>query len=152
MGEKWKNSHFVLEIAGIQSPKIDEVQNLSFGEAGTIETVDAGTNTPEKMSTGIVKFEPLTLVKNADGTQSDTDWLDWWKTTFNMTDRAESQGSQERRNGAIIKLEYGVEVARFAFVGAWIKSFKLSDLDSTGEDPAQWTIVLEHDGMYPELL
>lgn len=152
MAEKWKNNHFVVEVDGIQSPKIDEVQGLSFGEVGTVTEIDAGTNVVDNISSGIVRFEPLILIKNADGSQSDQDWINWFKETFDYNDIAGSQGSKARRNGAIIKKEYNVEVARFAFVGAWIKSLKMSDLAGMNEDLAKWTITLEVQGLYPELL
>lgn len=150
--EKWKNNHFVLEIEGISSPAIDEVTGISLGEAGTVEIVDAGTNLVEKISSGIVRFQPLTLMKIADGTQADRDWLAWFTLTFDLNNPTANLGSQSRKNGAIIKKEYGVEVARFAFVGGWIKSFTAPDLASGNEEVARYTIVLEHQGLFAELL
>lgn len=150
--EKWKNNHFVLEIEGISSPGIDEVTGLSLGESGTVEIVDAGTNVVEKISSCITRYQPLTLLRIADGTTTDREWLQWFKDTFDINNPTANLGSQSRKNGAIIKKEYNVEVARYAFIGAWIKSFNAPDLASGAEEVARYSIVLEHQGLYAELL
>jgi phage tail-like protein len=150
--EKWKNNHFLVEIDGISSPGIDEITGLSLGETGTIEVADAGTNIVDKMSSGLVKWPPLVLVRYADGSVNDQAWLDWFKQMFDYNDPSAALGSSARRNGAIIKIEFATEVARFAFVGAWVKNIMFSDLAAANEDIAKWQITLEHAGMYAEIL
>jgi len=150
--EKWKNNHFVVEINGLQSPAIDEVTGISMGGSTAIEVVDAGTNVSDKISAGIIKWPPLVLIKIADGSPADAAFLDWFKVTFDYHDPKAALQSTIRKNGAIVKLEYGVEVARFAFVGAWIREMIFSDLSAKNEDVAKWTINLEHSGMYADLV
>lgn len=152
MPEKWKNNHFVMEINGIESPGIDEVQGISLGGTTAIEVVDAGTNVADKISAGIVKWPPLVVIRLADGSATDQLFLNWFKETFDYNDPITAKQSTARRNGAIIKREYGAEVARFAFVGAWIREITFSDLASKNEDVAKWTINIEHAGIYVELL
>lgn len=152
MAEKWKNNHFVIEIDGIASPGIDEITGVSLGETGTVEVADAGTNIVDKMSSGLVKWPPLVLVRYADGSANDQAWLDWFTKMFDYNDPTAALGSSSRKNGAIIKIEYAAEVARFAFTGGWIKSMMFGDLSALNEDIAKWTITIEHAGMYVELL
>lgn len=148
MAERWKDNHFVVEIDGMASPDITEVQGLSMGETTAIEVVDAGTNLMNKISSGIIKWQPLILVRNMDGSQSDQDFIDWFRQMFNFTDPISSQGSNTRRNGAIVKREFGQEVLRIGFVGAWIRSMTLGDLNSTAEALWRRTITIEHQGLF----
>jgi len=148
MAEKWKGNHFVVEIDGIQSPTIDAVQGLSMGSTTALEVVDAGTNLIDKISSGIVKFAPLILVRNMDGSPADQAFIDWFKEMFDLTDPISSQGSNTRRNGAIVKREFGQEVLRIGFVGAWIREMMLGDLTSNAEDLWKRTITLEHQGLF----
>lgn len=148
MAEKWKSNHFVVEIDGIQSPTIDAVQGLSMGSTTAIEIVDAGTNLIDKISSGIVKFVPLILMRNMDGSPADQAFIDWFKEMFDLTDPISSQGSNTRRNGAIVKREFGQEVLRIGFVGAWIREMTLGDLTSNAEDLWKRTITMEHQGLF----
>ena len=50
---------------------------------------------------------------------------------------ATSGGSSVRRNGAVIKLENGEEVLRFAFYEGWVKSSKFADLEAGIDQPVQ---------------
>jgi len=57
-------------------------------------------------------------------------------------------GSPLRKNGSVVKKQFGVEVLRYAFEGAWIKSSKFSDLDAASSGLMKQTIVLAIERMY----
>ena len=81
-----------------------------------------------------------------DGSQTDQDFKDWFDEMFKLD--GTGTGSQLRRNGSIVKKQFGKEVLRFAFEGAWIKSSKFTDLDAASSDLMKQTIVLAVERMY----
>lgn len=144
--ESYRTNEFVVEVDGIESPGITKVAGLSEGETGTIEQVDGGTNKVHKISSGVVKFDSLTLERNMDGTAADGKFKDWFQQMFKM-DGSGKGSSTTRRNGSIVKKQFGQEVMRFAFYGAWVKSSKFSDFEAGSENLLKQTLVLEHEGM-----
>lgn len=144
--EAYRTDEFVVEIEGIESPGITKVTGLSEGEVEPIEQPDGGANITHKISSGIVKYDDLTLERNTDGSQSDEDFRTWFQEMFKLD--GTGTGSQLRRNGSIVKKQFGQEVLRFAFEGAWIKSSKFSDLDAASSDLMKQTIVLAVERMY----
>ena len=81
-----------------------------------------------------------------DGTQTDEDFRSWFDEMFKLD--GTGTGSQLRRNGSIVKKQFGEEVLRFAFEGGWIKSSKFSDLDAATSDLMKQTIVIAVERMY----
>ena len=144
--EAYRTDEFVVEIEGIESPNITKVDGLSEGEIDPIDQPDGGANITHKISSGIVKYDDLTLERNMDGTQTDTDFKNWFKEMFKLD--GTGKGSQLRRNGSVVKKQFGVEVLRFAFEGAWIKSSKFTALDAASSDLMKQTIVLAVERMY----
>lgn len=138
--ESYRTHEFVVEIEGIASPGITKVTGLSEGEIEALEQPDGGSQHVHKISSGVIKYGDLTLERHLDGTQSDKDFSDWFNTMFALD--GTGTGSQLRRNGSIVKKQFGKEVLRFAFEGAWIKSSKFSDLDAKSEGLFMQTIVL----------
>ena len=138
--EAFRTNEFVVEIEGIESPGITKVTGLSEGDVDAIDQPDGGVNITHKISSGIVKYDDLTLERNMDGTQTDQDFKDWFDEMFKLD--GTGTGSQLRRNGSVVKKQFGEEVLRFAFEGAWIKSSKFSDLDAGTSDLMKQTIVL----------
>ena len=144
--EAYRTNEFVVEIEGIESPGISKVSGLSEGETKTIEQPDGGSNIVHKLSSGVVKFQPLTLERYLDGSKADEDFRSWFQSIFKL-DGSGKGSSKTRRNGSVIKRHFGEEVARFTFYGAWIQSSKFSDLEAGSENLMKQTIVLEHEGM-----
>ena len=144
--EAFRTNEFVLEIDGIESPGITKVAGLSEGETGTIEQYDGGTNKVHKISSGVVKFDSLTLERNMDASPADNSFKEWFQQMFKL-DGSGKGSSTTRKNGSIIKRQFGEEVLRFAFYGAWVKSSKFSDLEAGTENMLKQTIVLEHEGL-----
>lgn len=144
--EAYRTDEFVVEIEGIESPGITKVTGLSEGEVEPIDQPDGGSNITHKISSGIVKYDDLTLERNMDGTQADEDFRTWFQEMFKLD--GTGTGSQLRRNGSIVKKQFGQEVLRFAFEGAWIKSSKFTDLDAASSDLMKQTIVLAVERMY----
>ena len=81
-----------------------------------------------------------------DGSQADSDFRDWFQEMFTLD--GTGTGSQLRRNGSVVKKQFGQEVLRFAFEGAWIKSSKFSDLNAANSELFKQTIVLAIERMY----
>ncbi|TVP48061.1 MAG: phage tail protein [Gemmatimonadales bacterium] len=144
--EAFRTDEFVVEIEGIESPGITRVTGLSEGDVDAIDQPDGGANITHKISSGIVKYDDLTLERNMDGTQADKDFLEWFTQMFNLN--GTGTGSQLRRNGSVVKKQFGEEVIRFAFEGAWIKSSKFADLDAGSSDLMKQTLVLAVERMY----
>jgi phage tail-like protein len=144
--EAFRTDEFVVEIEGIESPNITKVSGLSEGEVDAVEQHDGGANIIHKISSGIVKYDDLTLERNMDGTQADTDFKDWFAEMFTLD--GSGTGSALRRNGSVVKKQFGVEVLRFAFEGAWMKSSKFTDLDAASSNLMKQTIVLSVERLY----
>ncbi|RME03680.1 MAG: phage tail protein [Planctomycetota bacterium] len=146
--ESYRANEFYLKIDGIPSPAFTKVSGLSDGETGTIEQIDPKTNEVHKISSGVVKFEPLTLERNLDGTPEDKLLYEWFQEVFKISDAEKDQGSSTtRRNGSIHKLHFGKEVMAWTIREAWIKSSKYTDLEAGSENMMKLTIVLEHEGL-----
>ena len=144
--EAFRTDEFVVEIEGIESPGITKVSGMSEGDVDAVDQPDGGANITHKISSGIIKYDDLTLERNMDGTQTDQDFKDWFDEMFKLD--GTGTGSQLRRNGSVVKKQFGQEVLRFAFEGAWIKSSKFSDLDAGSSDLMKQTIVLAVERMY----
>lgn len=144
--EAYRTDEVFVEIAGIASPGITKVTGLSEGDVDPIDQPDGGANITHKISSGIIKYDDLTLERNMDGSQADEDFKDWFDEMFKLD--GTGRGSQLRRNGSVVKKQFGQEVLRFAFEGAWMKSSKFSDLDAASSDLMKQTIVLAVERMY----
>lgn len=138
--EAFRTGEFTVEIDGIESPGITKVSGLSEGEIDTIDQPDGGSNVVHKISSGIIKFGDLTLERNMDGTKADQLFRQWFVEMFKLD--GSGRGSFHRRNGAVVKKQFGKEVMRFVFEGAWIKSSRFSDLDAGSSGLMKQTIVL----------
>jgi phage tail-like protein len=148
--EAYRTHEFVVEIDGIDSPGITKVSGLSDGEVDAIEQPDGGANITHKISSGIVKFGDLTLERNMDGSAADAAFQTWFQQMFQIdgSGTPPGQGSPLRKNGSVVKNQFGVEVLRYAFEGAWIKSSKFTDLDAASSGLMKQTIVLAMERMY----
>lgn len=144
--EAFRTHEFVVEIEGIPSPGITKVTGLTDGEVDAIEQPDGGTNHVHKISSGIIKYGDVTLERHMDGTQADADFHAWFREMFTLD--GTGIGSRLRRNGSVVKKQFGVEVLRWAFEGAWIKSSKFSDLDAKSDGLFTQTIVLAVEQIY----
>jgi len=142
--ESYRTHGFLVEIEGTQCP-VTKVTGLSEGTTETIEQPDGGSSTVHKIAGSVMRFETLTIDRNMDGSRFDDFFKDWFSEMFQLN--GNTRNSQVRRNGAIIKLENGVEVLRFAFYGAWIKSSKFTDLEAGSAGLFKQTLELEHDGL-----
>ena len=144
--EAFRTHEFVVEIEGIESPGITKVSGISEGEVEAIEQHDGGSNITHKISSGVIKYGDLTLERNMDGTKADKDFKDWFTQMFRIDGKG--TGSQLRRNGSVVMKQFGTEILRFAFEGAWIKSSKFTDMDASTSGIMKQTIVLAIERMY----
>jgi phage tail-like protein len=144
--EAYRTNEFVVEIEGIESPGITKVTGVSEGEVDAIEQHDGGANIVHKISAGIIKYGDITLERNMDGSAADRLFQTWFYQMFALD--GTGTGSALRRHGSIVKKQFGKEVARFVFEGAWIKSSKFSDLDAGANALMKQTIVLAVERVY----
>jgi phage tail-like protein len=142
--ESFRTHGFAIEIEGTRCP-VTKVTGLNEGMTDMIEQSDGGSNIVRKISSGIVKFDTLVIERNMDGSEFDTLFQDWFGEMFQLN--GTSGGSSVRRNGAIIKLENGQEVLRFAFYEGWVKSSKFADLEAASTNLFKQTIEIEHNGL-----
>jgi phage tail-like protein len=142
--ESYRTHGFVLEIEGTRCP-VTKVTGLGEGMTDTIEQPDGGSPIVRKIASGVIKWDTLVIERNVDGTPNDKLFQDWFGEMFQLN--GASRGSAVRRNGAVIKLENGQEVLRFAFYEGWIKSSKFADLEAASTNLFKQTIEIEHNGM-----
>ena len=149
--DPYRANEFVVEIGQIESPTVSSVSGLSLGETDTIEVPEGGTNVVHKVSSGVVKFQSLTIERYVDGSEDDTLFQTFFKEMFYLQGEkgtpSRGQGSNARRDGAIIKKHFGQEVFRVNFYDAWIKSTSFSNLTAGANEVLKQTVVLEHDGL-----
>ena len=119
---------------------------LSEGKVEAIDVPEGGSNVVRKIAGGVVKFDTLVLERNVDGSPFDKFFREWFKEMFQL--HGPSSGSSKRRNGAILKLENGREVLRFAFYEAWVKMSKFSDLEADSNNLFKQTIEIEHNAEF----
>lgn len=144
--EAYRTNEFFVVIDNIPSPGITKVTGLSEGDIKKIEQPDGGANITHKISSGIIEFDDLTLERNMDGSKADDDFKVWFQEMFKID--GTGTGSQLRRHGSVVKEQFGEEVLRFAFEGAWMMSSKFSDFDAATSDLLKQTIVLSVERMY----
>ena len=149
--EPYIANEFVVEIGSEESPTISKVSGMSLGKADAVEIPEGGTNVVHKVSSGVVKFDPLTLERYMDGSKDDALFEQFFLDTFNIKGKpgevSRGQGSKIRKNGAIVKKHYGQEVFRVAFFGAWVSQMQIGDLEAGSTTALKQTITLEHDGL-----
>jgi len=142
--ESYRTHGFLVEIEGTQCP-VTKVTGLNEGMTEVIEQPDGGSPTVHKISSGVVKFDPMIWERNMDGGPFDAFFKEWFSEMFQLN--GTSGGSSVRRNCAVSKQENGVEVCRFAVYGAWVKSSKFSDLEAGSSGLFKQTIEIEHEGL-----
>ncbi len=149
--EPFRANEFVVEINSRESPTVSRVSGLSLGETETTEVPEGGTNVVHKVSSGVVKFQSLTIERYVDGSPDDAWFRAFFKEMFNYQGQAgtpgRGRGSIVRCDGAIVKKQFGREVMRIAFYDAWIKSASFSDLEAGSTNLLKQTVVLEHEGL-----
>lgn len=145
MPEPYRANEFVVEIGTVESPSVSKVSGLSLGETETVEVPEGGTNVVRKISSGVVKFQPLTIERYVDGSADDALFKSYFQDMFKHG--GGGTGSTVRRDGSIVKKHFGSEVFRVAFYGAWVKSASFSDLEAGSNSTLKQTVVLEHDGL-----
>jgi phage tail-like protein len=138
--ESYRTHGVAVEIEGTRCP-VTKVTGLSEGSTDTIEQPDGGSPIVRKIASGVVKFDTLTIERNVDGSPFDEFFRVWFSEMFQLN--GVSGGSSVRRNGAVIKLENGQEVMRFAFVEGWVKSSKFSDLEAGTANLFKQTVEIE---------
>jgi phage tail-like protein len=142
--ESYRTHGFAVEIAGTRCP-VTKVTGLNEGMTDTIEQIEGGSTIARKIASGLVKYDTLVVERNMDGSEFDTLFQDWFGEMFQLN--GTSGGSSVRRNGAVIKLEDGEEVLRFAFYEGWIKSSKFADLEAGSTNLFKQTVEIEHNGL-----
>jgi len=144
--EAYRTHEFVVEIENIPSPGITKVTGLSEGEVDAIEQPDGGSPFLHKIPSTMIKYGDLTLERHMDGSATDAQFKAWWQTMF----KQDGTGTAPtiRKNGSVVKRQFGVEVMRFAFEGAWIKSSKFTDFDAKADGLLTHTIVLAVERIY----
>lgn len=142
--ESYRTHGFLVEIEGESCP-VTKVTGLGEGTTEVIEQPEGGSPIVRKIASGFVKWDNLTIERNMDGSSFDKFFQDWFKEMFQIN--GQSGGSSVRRNGAVVKLENGQEVLRFAFYEGWVLSSKFADLEAASTNLFKQTIEIAHNGM-----
>jgi phage tail-like protein len=142
--EAYRSHGFLVEIGGTRCP-VTKVTGLNEGHTDVIEQHEGGATFVRKIAGGVVKFDNLTIERNMDGSEFDRLFRDWFRDMFQLN--GPHGGSSVRRNGAVIKLENGQEVLRFAFYEGWVVSSKFADLESASNNLFKQTVEIAHNGL-----
>jgi phage tail-like protein len=142
--ESYRTHGFLVEIEGTAC-QATKVTGLNEGHTDVVEMASGGDAIVRKISSGIVKFDNLVIERDMDGTSEDQLFRDWFAEMFQLT--GTSQGSSVRRNGAIVKQHFGVEVARFGFIEGFIVSSKFADLEAKSTNLWKQTVEIAHNGL-----
>ncbi|QQM44584.1 phage tail protein [Streptomyces liliifuscus] len=145
MPEPYRANEFVVEIGTVESPSVSKVSGLSLGETDVIEIPEGGSNVVRKVSSGVVKFQPLTIERYVDGSADDRLFKEFFEDMFKHGQGG--RGSTVRRDGAIVKKHFGSEVFRIMFYGAWVKSASFTDLEAGSTNALKHIVVMEVDGL-----
>ena len=133
-----------LQISNTRGPAA-EAGGLIYKHDGTTGSFWAQDNIVRKISSGTVKFDTLVIERNMDGSPNDQIFQDWFNEMFQLN--GASGGSSVRRNGAVVKLENGNEVMRFAFFEGWVKKSSFSDLEAASANLFKQIVEIEHNGL-----
>jgi phage tail-like protein len=142
--EPFRTHGFLIHIGGTTC-QVTKVTGLGLGTVEVVDHVDGGSDIVRPVASGPVKWDPLVLERNMDGTASDQFFRDWFSEMFQLD--GESGGSSVRRNGSISKLQDGKEVARFAFYEAFVAGVSLGDLTAGETSLWKMTVTLRHCGI-----
>jgi phage tail-like protein len=145
LNDPYRANEFVVQVGTVDSPTVSRVTGLSLGETDIVEVPEGGSNLVHKVSSGVVKFQPLTIERYVDGSEDDRTFKAWFEEMFKL--KGGGRGSSVRRDGAVVKRHFGTEVLRFAFYGAWVQSSTFTDLRAGGNELLVQTVVLQHDGL-----
>ena len=144
--DPYRANEFYVEIDHVKSPTISKVTGLKLGQTEPIEVPEAGSNVVHKVSSGVVKFDALTIERYVDGSEDDQLFKSFFEEMFKINQRT-GIGSNARRDIAIVKTHFNEEKLRFMVYGAWVKSVSFTDLEAGSNSLLKQTIELEHEGL-----
>ncbi len=137
-------SFFYVSFEGLEDKMIKSVQEIAFqGQVKGNEKALASTKDAkvirQSSSTGFEENPNFTIEVYVR--EGDMDFYNWMKGTmpanYSAGDKATGDGKwrSNRKDGSIVAYDpEGKEVMRWDIKRAWIKSYKLSDLDAAGTD------------------
>lgn len=148
--DPYGNFKFEVEIDGFVRAGFSKVTGLKQ----TIEVIEyreGGENeTPRKLP-GQSKFEDVTFER---GMSSDSDFVDWIQSVFNLDNSEGAQGDDEFRKTPVVYLKDkgGNRVKKWTIYRAWPNEKGSPDLDGSANDVAIETLVLTNEGIKEETL
>ena len=105
----YRANEFVVEIGGVESPTVSKVSGLSLGETDTVEVIEGGTNVVHKVSSGVVKFQSLTIERYMDGSEDDALFKAFFEEMFKL-----NQGGKAPMPAAMARSSKNNLVRRFS--------------------------------------
>lgn len=120
-----------LEIQGQVIDSITQVGGLQR-QVGNIEWVDGGTGNTEHFSDQKKDYGPISITYRVDPTKGEQDQLEAF------VDACINQGT--RFDFVIVKLNHGIEHARYLVYQGLFRSESGSDLDKNGSGPYEVTL------------
>ena len=110
--DPYRANEFLVEIGTAASPTVSKVTGLNLGETDTIDVPEGGTNIVHKVSSGVVKFHPLTIERYVDGSADDTLFKEFFEAMFKFG--GGGQGSSIRRGSTIARRPMAARPTAFA--------------------------------------
>lgn len=132
---------WVLELPGMDSPHFSKLSGLKQS-VDTTKIVDGGTNREFYFSAGILKVEPVTMMRARDGGSSGSVHDRKFRNFFEV---AASTGA--KFNGTMIQYRFGQPVLQIQFLGMLVHEFSDGDFDTESNDKSMQTAVATVDFM-----
>ncbi|NJN20031.1 MAG: phage tail protein [Leptolyngbya sp. RL_3_1] len=136
-------SRFYVEFDGLTDKMVAKVGEVSFtgqtqGSEKPLASTKGGKTLWQSTSAGFEENPNVTIETYL--CEGDMDWYNWMKGTMPKSEGGDGDWAGNRKNGAIVAYDTSdEETLRWTLTNAWIKSYKMSDLDATGSELAKET-------------
>ncbi|MFN5861034.1 MAG: phage tail protein [Pseudanabaena sp.] len=133
-------SRYYVEFDGLTDKLIKSVSEVTFtgqtaGHEKPLASTKGGKTLWQSTSSGFEENPNVTIEGYV--TEGDMDFYNWMLNTMPKSEGGQGKWASNRKNGSIVAYDSeDNEVIRWNLIKCWIKSYKVSDLNSESKDLA----------------
>ncbi|MFN9841324.1 MAG: phage tail protein [Pseudanabaena sp.] len=133
-------SRYYVEFDGLTDKLIKSVSEVTFtgqtaGHEKPLASTKGGKTLWQSTSSGFEENPNVTIEVYV--TEGDMDFYNWMLNTMPKSEGGQGKWASNRKNGSIVAYDSeDNEVIRWNLIKCWIKSYKVSDLNSESKDLA----------------
>ncbi|MFN9394986.1 MAG: phage tail protein [Pseudanabaena sp.] len=133
-------SRYYVEFDGLTDKLIKSVSEVTFtgqtaGHEKPLASTKGGKTLWQSTSSGFEENPNVTI--DVYVTEGDMDFYNWMLNTMPKSEGGQGKWASNRKNGSIVAYDSeDNEVIRWNLIKCWIKSYKVSDLNSESKDLA----------------